>query len=378
MYSREQNKSTSIKSMSVCLVFLSISIVLIPALLSPVLGAVVVRMENDEIIADSISILESNFNKLKIIDYNTLEYAIKISRTTGPVIWVGHGSMEGIQTADKSISWIDFSSCIRNTPSSDIVLSCYSSNLVLSTKITQEEAMTFNGEIDNIYGALIVSYLCDPSLEVANDLISHRKALLDGKTDFTPLGGIFLDPGPGGGSDSYDIDIPWSYDEVLANSDSYIFLKCSGAELVYWVIMSVVLLIEIVFLIHVSAYNWDFIMTTIVKIFTTGLIVNFTVIVMMAINAMTAEEAAGEMVGAMVEVGGLLYDAFVTTSAAEKIAWGVLLFLSIIAQIAIAVADALGAAGLLTTLRIAASILLIAAWITNFVFDIVDVDMLIG
>ena len=53
MYSREQNTSTLIKSMSVCLVFLSISSVLIPALLSPILGAVVVRMDNDEIIDDS-------------------------------------------------------------------------------------------------------------------------------------------------------------------------------------------------------------------------------------------------------------------------------------------------------------------------------------
>lgn len=191
-------KKGKTKQIASIFIVLALSFGAIQALSTPVFGTIAVRMSNDKTINTSIAVLESNLEDLKIVDYNTLEFAIEISRIVGPVIWVGHGNIDGIETADTSISWDDFSKNIRRTTASDYVLSCYSSNLIETTTLNHDDALTFEGEVDSTLGALIVSYYCNPSLSIAQDALSHISALQNKRVAYTPLP-FELDPGDGGG-----------------------------------------------------------------------------------------------------------------------------------------------------------------------------------
>ena len=191
-------KKGKTKQIASIFIVLALSFGAIQALSTPVFGTIAVRMSNDKTINTSIAVLESNLEDLKIVDYNTFEFAIEISRIVGPVIWVGHGNPDGIETADTSISWDDFSSNIRRTAASDYVLSCYSSSLIEQTTLDHNDALTFEGEVDSTLGALIVSYYCNPSLSIAQDALSHISALQNKRVAYTPLPFV-LDPGEGGG-----------------------------------------------------------------------------------------------------------------------------------------------------------------------------------
>jgi len=365
------------KHLSFFFIILSTTFIILPAFTTSIPSVLAIQLGTDDTIEKSTAILKKNFPNLKVVSFDSMEFSIKIHRKANLIIWIGHGNNDYIKLNDQRVSWEDFSKFIKKTPSYDIVLSCYSSSLIKITSITSEEALTINGEIDGVLGALMISYLYNPSFTLAKEIVSHRRALFDRKVNFMPLS-FMLDPGEGGDSEGQDFDIPYSYEEIQERSDEYIFAKCSGAELSYWVIISVILLIEIVFLFTIDVEEWDFITKAIIKIYTTGLVVSFCAVVMAGINAMSAEEIAIEMGDIFIDVGGLLWNAFTATTTAEKIAWGALCGLSILTQIIIHVADALGAAGLATTLRVAASILLVASWVTGFTFDITDDDVVIG
>jgi len=191
-------KKGKTKQIASIFIVLALSFGAIQALSTPVFGTIAVRMSNDKTINTSIAVLESNLDNLKIVDYNTFEFVIEISRIVGPVIWVGHGNPDGIETTDTSISWDDFSRNIRRTAASDYVLSCYSSNLIEQTTLNHDDALTFEGEVDSTLGALIVSYYCNPSLSIAQDALSHISALQNKRVAYTPLP-FELDPGDGGG-----------------------------------------------------------------------------------------------------------------------------------------------------------------------------------
>ena len=100
------------KKFTSILILLVLSLGVIQAFSTPVMGSIAVRMSNDETIDKSIAILESNLDNLIVLDYNTLEFAIEISRRIGPVIWVGHGDAEGIRTDKNLITWDDFTNSI--------------------------------------------------------------------------------------------------------------------------------------------------------------------------------------------------------------------------------------------------------------------------
>ena len=184
------------KKITSILILLVLSLGVIQAFSTPVIGSIAVRMSSDETIDNSIAILESNLDNLEVLDFNSLEYAIEISRRIGPVIWVGHGNEQGIQTDKDLLSWEDFSTSIMRTASIDYVLSCYSDNLIKTTSISNNDAVTFTGEIDSSLGALLVSYAFNPTEKVIGDLVSYVGDLLTGQVEFNPLRLIVDGPSP--------------------------------------------------------------------------------------------------------------------------------------------------------------------------------------
>ncbi len=129
---------------------------------SPVLSNVVVRMSDDVSTNQAITILESNTQNLVIVDYGSLEYFLMISRVAGAVVWVSHGSDQGILVGNSVMSWQRFSQDIKMTPARDVVLACDSSEL--SSYLSPDEAFLFDGAIEATLGALIASFILNGAI----------------------------------------------------------------------------------------------------------------------------------------------------------------------------------------------------------------------
>ncbi len=122
-------------------------------------GTFVIHLDREDAIDSASNTLRENIPELNILEYGSLKYQLLAHRIIQPLIWIGHGNKEGICINNELSSWEDFSKDLQYTPSKDVVLSCYSQQVIDQSSLTQEKVITFNGEIDAIYGSLIVSYL---------------------------------------------------------------------------------------------------------------------------------------------------------------------------------------------------------------------------
>ena len=346
-------KKGKTKQIASIFIVLALSFGAIQALSTPVFGTIAVRMSNDKTINTSIAVLESNLENLKIVDYNTLEFAIEISRIVGPVIWVGHGDADGIETADTSISWDDFSRNIKRTAASDYVLSCYSSNLIEKTTLDHDDALTFAGEIDSTLGALIVSYYCNPSISIAEKAISHISSLQNKRVTYTPLL-ILLDPGDGGGGTP-----PPPTSVVWANPN----IPGAGFTTGEMILHGLIILILIISLFAITAGTMIGTSSIFASAFLTALATagNFVATLMIVITDFCNGDSSildfiGDLIGILVTLidvviifkscldiiygifGFLLFMTALTTESAAKVAcppvWAVTLGITIVATLA--------------------------------------------
>ncbi|MFW9832790.1 MAG: hypothetical protein ACFFEK_02250 [Candidatus Thorarchaeota archaeon] len=129
---------------------------------SPVLANLVVRMSDDVSTEQAITTLECNTQNLVVVDYGSLEYFLMIGRAVETVIWVSHGSDQGILVGNSVMSWQRFSYDIKMTPSRDVVLACDSSEL--SSYLSPGEAFLFDGAIEATLGALIASFILNGAI----------------------------------------------------------------------------------------------------------------------------------------------------------------------------------------------------------------------
>ncbi|MHA1928857.1 MAG: hypothetical protein ACTSV2_09825 [Candidatus Thorarchaeota archaeon] len=159
------------------MVTILMSLAIMP-LSSPVLSNVVVRMSDDASTQQAITTLEANTQNLIVVDYGSLEYSLIINRVAGIVVWVSHGSDQGILVDDAVMSWESFSRNIKMTPSQDAVLACDSSNL--DSYVLPSEAFLFDGPIDATIGALITSFILNGAV-VVEALIDTILSLVTGE-----------------------------------------------------------------------------------------------------------------------------------------------------------------------------------------------------
>ena len=129
---------------------------------SPVLSNLVVRMSDDVSTEQAITTLERNTQNLVVVDYGSLEYFLMIGRAVETVVWVSHGSDQGILVGNSVMSWQRFSQDIKMTPARDVVLACDSSEL--SSCLSPGEAFLFDGAIEATLGALIASFILNGAI----------------------------------------------------------------------------------------------------------------------------------------------------------------------------------------------------------------------
>jgi len=124
---------------------------------SPITTPLVVKMDNSSGVNIAADTLKENIPSTLIVDYSSPAYYLAIWRAYAGVIWVGHGSQEGVQTQQGLLAWDALAARVEATPSKDMVLACYSAAILSYTPVGNVP-VSFKGEIDAKLGALIIAY----------------------------------------------------------------------------------------------------------------------------------------------------------------------------------------------------------------------------
>ncbi len=355
-------------------------------------GMYAIELDRDGSITNAVDTLKENVPNINIIEYRSAKHLFLPHRIIEPIVWIGHGDKEGISTTDEKLSWLSFSKELFMSPSIDIVLSCHSSELVSQTPLTDEKVLTFNNDIDSIYGSLIVSYLLTGQQSMITEAANHYWSILKSETEYQPL--IDLDPGGGddgddgdsGGNDSTNPDIstliqqiadmPNSYAQIKYLQD-YVFYKMSGIELAFHLISLIILVIELVLACTLAPYQFSFIQAAAIDFMTVGIVSMLTGFAYYTNGQMTEAELVDEFLGSFALIGECIWKAYKATNIWERITFIALIVAGGIILGVQLMCDAL-TAGAVTAIRIAVSVILIGLYIYDFMYDFFDDDYVVG
>jgi hypothetical protein len=155
----------------------------------PITSRVIVKMDDSPGVNLAAETLAQNVPNTLIVDYNSLAYHLVIWRAYGEVVWIGHGSQQGISTVQGILTWQEFAVQVKTAPSRDFILAC-DSNAILSYLPASNILMSFSGPTDARLGALMISYLLTGKTAVLEKGFTVALNLLEGKTSLVPLGTI--------------------------------------------------------------------------------------------------------------------------------------------------------------------------------------------
>ena len=159
-----------LKTCSLLLVVVVLSPLWMMPLSVPAFSDVVVVMHHDSAVNTAVRTITENVPDIRVVEYGSLEYAMIIHRTAGRVVWVSHGSEDGILAGSRVLSWRAFSSRTQMTPGKDLVLACDSSEV--NKYVPQNSVVGLTGPVDATLGGLVVAYLLAPRsivLEMAHE-----------------------------------------------------------------------------------------------------------------------------------------------------------------------------------------------------------------
>lgn len=179
------------------MVLIIMSPLFVMPLSSPIFSNVVIVMHEDDATALTLDTLRANVPDLQVIIYNSPLYRLSLFRLVRPILWLSHGTDEGILAGSQVMSWCDFAHLTRLTPSNDFILACESSGV--NEYVSTKEAIGFDGKMDARLAGLIGSIMILSQnlglmseqirgvLDVAFELIAD---LVAGVLAFVPLGMI--------------------------------------------------------------------------------------------------------------------------------------------------------------------------------------------
>ncbi|MDF1538718.1 MAG: hypothetical protein P1Q69_07430 [Candidatus Thorarchaeota archaeon] len=173
------------KSQYLLLMMLIVSPMAIMPLSIPIMSDMIVVIDRDDSVNIAVQTIKENVQNVKVVEYNSLDYALNIHRTFGKVTWVSHGSEEGILVEKETISWRKFSSMTMLTLGRDIILACESANIC--SFATPGSVIGFNGAVDAMLGGLVVSYLLEREQVVLEKAYERVFDIISGNVDYRPL-----------------------------------------------------------------------------------------------------------------------------------------------------------------------------------------------
>lgn len=173
--------SVSGRAQYLFLVMLFVSPMVIMPLSTPVMSDMIVVMHHDDAVHTAVRTITDNVHNVRVIEYNSLEYVFTIHRVVGRVVWVSHGSDNGINTNDETIPWEEFSHNIHITPNRDIVIACHSANI--NNFVSTADVIGIDGLVDAQLGGLVAAYLLAPSFELLDKAMTHVADLVSGDVE---------------------------------------------------------------------------------------------------------------------------------------------------------------------------------------------------
>ncbi len=172
---------SNIKVWSALLVLLVAAPLWIMPLSTPVFADLVVVMHDDAAVNTAVRAITANVPDARVVEYGSLDYALTIHRAMGRVVWVSHGSKEGILASRHVLSWKEFSSRLDMTPGKDIVLACNSAN-VYQFIPSRAEVVGIDGLVDAGLGGLVAAYLLSPTKDVLSQVMMRIDDILSGQS----------------------------------------------------------------------------------------------------------------------------------------------------------------------------------------------------
>lgn len=88
-----------------CIVTVMTCQTLVQAISTPSLSPLVIMMGDSTAEKTVVGTIQNYHDDIKVVKYQSLEYAIEISRSIGQVFYIGHGSESGISTGAKETSY---------------------------------------------------------------------------------------------------------------------------------------------------------------------------------------------------------------------------------------------------------------------------------
>ncbi len=346
-----------------CLIFLISSFPFVQALTTPIPNQLVVRLEDSQAVNNAIVNLEQNLPNLVVLDYDSAEYKLKYWRFLGVAIWVSHGSEEGVMINGELTQWDVLEDPIKGTPNKDIVLSCYSNELVKQTDLSSADVLTFSGELDAVFGSLVVSYALSKDSALIPKIISRAKDIAVDPSNVNPLV-ILLDDGGGGGGGGG------------TTTPNYEVHHLSTIELRYY-LLSLFLLLALLYVNLKIPADLPFVQKMAIEF---GIAAWLTIIVTLKLlfeGSITLEAAIGDIIGWFVDALDIFYAYFMAAADWEKVVVGVALFLALFA-LAIELAGDAASAGALTVAKFIAATASFMVLAVSFYNDYEDLDTIVG
>ncbi len=126
----------------------------------------------------AITKLKSNFPRARVVDFSAYD---RIVAFKGPIIYVGHSSVEGVQYYGKIVSWDVLAEMISISKSNNhCMLRCEANKIMELTEASGKQVFAFDQKIDAIFGANIVSMLISFSkFYWLNRFVRYKKIVLD-------------------------------------------------------------------------------------------------------------------------------------------------------------------------------------------------------
>lgn len=343
-------------------------------------GTFAIHLDREDAITTASNTLKENIPELNILEYGSLKYKLFAHRIFQPLIWIGHGNKEGITISNAVSSWVEFSKDLQYSHGVDVVLSCYSQEVIDQTSLTQEQVITFNGEIDAVYGSLIVSYMFTGEENLIIDAAKHYWSIIRSDIDYQPLQ-FELDSGTGAGNSDISemlqqvADMPTSYTEGYFNQ-RFVLHNLSGIELGFQ-ICSLLLTLSLVLAIALPPELFSFLHSATILFMTTGMVSLLISLISWISGIMTGAEFFDEFLGTLPSVSQCIWKALQAGPLWEKIA---LATLAVISGAILAVelfGDALSA-GAVTAIRITVSVIMFLLFAYDFMYDLFDEDYIVG
>lgn len=347
------------------------------ALSTSVPGTIAIQLGEDESINCATRTLQNNLPGISIIKYDSFKYHLISHRVLQPIIWIGHGNQEGIIANNELMKWTQFSEKIMQSRSLDIILSCYSSQIIQQTTLTRNDVITFNNNIDSILGSLFIAYALTGSQSILSQAGNHYLSLLKKETPYRPLR---MDPGDGGGGGGSNPppttpNIPSSF-QAAESSHSYVIFNLSGNELAFWILMLIVLALNLIVGIPVSYADWSFITKAAVMFYVVGKISLITALAFYAGGMMTEASLIENIFASFHQIFGCLAAAIIAATVLEKVLFIAMLVLAGILISLELLLDALSGSG--TAIRVAIALAMIAVYLIGFSLDASDTDTVVG